>query len=129
MNRLGLRSLVALTLLVLWVPLPFAVRRAGGSPVSATAPAPELTRARERIDAIDRQLLELLSERARIAVQIGEIKRKQGLPVHNAERERQVVANLSARNVGPLSPASIERIWQQIFAEMKLLEQPARPQP
>jgi chorismate mutase-like protein len=93
------------------------------------APPPELVRARERIDAIDRQLRDLLFERARVVLEVGAVKRKHGLPVHNPERERQVVAQLTAGAPGPLPAASIARIWEQIFVEMRLLEEAPPPPP
>ena len=97
-------------------------------PARPAPPSPaELVRARERIDGIDRQLLDLLSERARIVVQVGEIKRARNLPVHNPAREKQVLAALTAANRGPLPASSIERIWEQIFAEMRLLESTPPP--
>ena len=41
---------------------------------------------RRRIDAIDRQLLELFNERARCAIEIGRLKRAVGLPVYQPDR-------------------------------------------
>jgi chorismate mutase/prephenate dehydratase len=122
------RRACVLLLVVTLLPLSAWAQAPGRGEPQKAPPPPELVRARERIDAIDRQLLSLLFERARIVLQIGEVKRSRGLPVHNPERERQVVAGLTAGPPGPLPPASIERIWQQIFAEMRLLEE-ALPAP
>jgi chorismate mutase-like protein len=116
------------TLCLLLAPALLFAQSPATAPVRPAPPPPaELVRARERIDAIDRQLLDLLSERARIVVQVGEIKRARHLPVHNPAREKQVVAALTAGKPGPLPPPSIERIWQQIFAEMRLLESTPAP--
>ncbi|PYV38948.1 MAG: chorismate mutase, partial [Acidobacteria bacterium] len=38
---------------------------------------------RKRIDEIDAQLAELLSERSRCVIEIGRIKRRQNLPVYD----------------------------------------------
>ncbi len=45
---------------------------------------------RKKIDELDRQLVELLSERARAAVEIGRLKRDTSLPIYEPERERIV---------------------------------------
>ncbi|MDO8439210.1 MAG: chorismate mutase, partial [Telluria sp.] len=48
---------------------------------------------REKIDALDAQLLELLNERARVAQQVGHIKAVTNAPVFRPEREAQVLRN------------------------------------
>jgi len=45
------------------------------------APDPELAVLREQIDAVDRQLFELLNQRARIVLKVGELKHRTGAPV------------------------------------------------
>jgi chorismate mutase-like protein len=103
--------------------LALAATARAQAPSGKPAPPPELVRARDRIDAIDRQLRELLFERARVVREVAEIKRQRGLPVRNPEREKQVIAQLTAGPPGPLPPGSLVRIWQQIFIEMYLLEE------
>lgn len=95
------------------------------APVSdgkAGSPPEGLAAARARIDDIDRKLLALLSDRARIALEIAQIKRKSGLPIHNPRREAEVLATVAANNPGPLSEQSIRRIWERLFEEMRNLE-------
>jgi len=46
---------------------------------------------REKINAIDRDLLELISKRVQIAKKIGEVKKEKGLPVVDYKRELEVV--------------------------------------
>ena len=46
----------------------------------ATAPHPDLLALRTQIDALDRELLALLNRRARLAQEVGEIKKKEGEP-------------------------------------------------
>ena len=43
---------------------------------------------RDQIDALDRQLVELLSERARAALMIGHLKASTSLPVYEPAREK-----------------------------------------
>lgn len=81
---------------------------------------------RERIDALDAQLLELLSERARVAQAVGEIKRELALPVYRPEREAQVRDRLLARNHGPLPGPAIEAIWREVMSACRELERRLR---
>ena len=57
---------------------------------------------RNRIDEIDGQLAELLSERSRCVIEIGKIKRQQQLPVYDPQREKEIFDRLARNNRGPL---------------------------
>ena len=97
------------------------------SPPAAPAPAdPALQGLRERIDAVDRELLALLNRRAGLALEVGEIKKLDGSPVFRPEREAQVIAGLKAVNPGPLSEASVAPIWREIMSACRALETPLR---
>ena len=49
---------------------------------------------RKKIDEIDRQLVTLLSERAKAAIAIGKLKRNTSLPIYEPDRERIVFENV-----------------------------------
>ncbi len=83
----------------------------------------ELEDWRRRIDELNAQLVEILSERARCALAIAELKKKKMLPVLDAARERQVLEAVLARNQGPLPDASMRRIFELIMAEHRGLEE------
>ena len=51
----------------------------------------QLAPLRQQIDQLDRQLVELLNQRARVVVQIGHIKRGGHTPIYVADREHQVL--------------------------------------
>ena len=55
---------------------------------------------RERIDGIDRQMIELLNERMHCAQEIGRIKKAAGKPIRDPARERDVIAKIKAYNQG-----------------------------
>ena len=55
---------------------------------------------RERIDGIDRQLIDLLNERMHCAQEIGRIKKAAGQPIRDPERELDVLAKIKAYNQG-----------------------------
>ncbi len=81
-----------------------------------------LAQLRDQIDAIDARLLALFNERAKVVLEVGEIKRQEGSPVFRPERERQIVANLQASNAGPLLNESIAPIWREIMSAARKLE-------
>ncbi len=81
---------------------------------------------RQRIDVIDRQLLKLLNERASVVVEVGNIKRNEGVPIYAPHREAEVLAQAIARNSGPLSGRTIEGIYRELMSGSFLLEQPLR---
>jgi chorismate mutase / prephenate dehydratase len=77
---------------------------------------------RERIDAIDAQLIALLNQRAAIALEVGEVKKHFNAPVFRPEREQQVIARLQEMSDGPLVDEHISAIWREIMAASRALE-------
>lgn len=81
-----------------------------------------LHKLRERLDAIDAQVVALLAERARIILQVADHKRQHNIPVHLPEREAAIIERLRALNPGPLSGETIEHIYRTIIEEMRKFE-------
>jgi chorismate mutase len=77
---------------------------------------------RKKIDEVDRRLVELLSERARAAVEIGRLKRDTSLPIYEPERERIVFENVQAVNRGPLPDRDLVRIFERIIDVMRNIQ-------
>lgn len=82
----------------------------------------DLGRCRERIDQIDRQILELLNQRTTIVEEIGRIKQAVAMAVYEPKREDQVFANVVAHNAGPLSSEAVRRIFERIIDEMRTVQ-------
>ena len=80
---------------------------------------------RKRIDEIDQQILKLLNERSRCAVEIGHIKKALKLPAWHPEREMQILRNVVKANAGPLDDAAIRRLFERIIDEARSLERHA----
>src|SRR5205809_2124633 len=80
----------------------------------------ELQRRRAAIDALDRELLRLISERARHAQAIGALKNG---PAYRPEREAQVLRSVQAENRGPLSDAAVGRVFREVMSACLALEQ------
>lgn len=80
---------------------------------------------RKRIDAIDRELVKLLNERSRYAVEIGHIKKRNNMPAWSPEREIEILRNVVKTNHGPLDDAAIRRVFERIIDEARSLERHA----
>ena len=77
---------------------------------------------RQRIDILDRQLVELLNERARAAQMVGHLKAATSLPVYEPNREKLVYANVRAANQGPLPDIELTHIYERIIDVMRALQ-------
>jgi chorismate mutase len=77
---------------------------------------------RKKIDEVDRRLVELLSDRAHAAVEIGRLKRNTSLPIYEPERERIVFENVQAVNRGPLPGRDLVRIFERIIDVMRNIQ-------
>lgn len=80
---------------------------------------------RDLIDAVDRQLLELISTRARYAQQVAEVKTAAGATdFYRPEREAQVLRRIMERNPGPLDDEEVARLFREIMSACLALEKP-----
>jgi chorismate mutase / prephenate dehydratase len=76
---------------------------------------------RDRIDAVDDEILRLVNQRAQLARDIGELKG--GGPIYRPEREAQVVQRLQERNLGPLPREAVVGLFTEIISACRALEQ------
>lgn len=82
----------------------------------------ELKRLREAIDRVDEVLVKLLNQRARYAIEIGEIKGHLDLPVYSPEREKEVLHHVETHSAGPLESAAVRRLFERIIDESRRVE-------
>lgn len=82
----------------------------------------ELKRLREAIDRVDEVLVKLLNQRAKYAVEIGEIKGVLSLPVYSPEREKEVLRHVEEASRGPLDPPAVRRLFERIIDESRRVE-------
>src|SRR5271170_7179750 len=78
---------------------------------------------RKKIDELDRSLVELLSQRAHAAHEIGKSHRGVGLPLYQPDRERAVFNNVRGMNPGPLPDRDLLRIYERIMDIMRQIQQ------
>jgi len=88
----------------------------------------ELIRLREAIDRVDDVLVKLLNQRARYAIEIGEIKGVLSLPIYSPEREKDVLQHVESASPGPLDGASIRRLFERIIDESRRVERESAQQ-
>jgi len=94
---------------------------------SDSAPDPgALDALRERIDAVDSKLVELLNERAGIVVEVGAYKRASGAPIYAPDREAALLRKILDSNPGPLPDRAIEAIYREMMSGSFALERPLR---
>jgi chorismate mutase/prephenate dehydratase len=80
---------------------------------------------RRRIDAIDDEILRLISERAACAREVAEIKVAGGdRDFYRPGREALVLRRIRDRNPGPMSDEQIARLFREIMSACLALEQP-----
>ena len=81
---------------------------------------------RQQIDRLDERIVELLNERARLAVEVGRWKRNGGRDVYRPDREAQVLAHVAAAGAGPLGPAALRAIYAEVISACRALEHEVR---
>jgi chorismate mutase-like protein len=77
---------------------------------------------RKKIDELDRKLVELLSERAQAAHEIGKLKKDVDMPIYEPDRERKVFENVRKANKGPLADRELLRIYERVMDVMRQIQ-------
>ncbi len=95
-------------------------------PMTTHDPDKQLAPLRARIDELDKQIIELLNERAKVVIEVGRIKQTGDNPIYVPERERQVLDQVRRYNKGPLPDACLEAIWRELMSGSFALERPLR---
>jgi len=87
-----------------------------------------LANVRERIDSIDRQIQELISERANWAQEVARVKGEglSAIDYYRPEREAHVLRMVVDRNKGPLSDAEMVRLFREIMSSCLAQEDPLK---
>jgi chorismate mutase len=91
--------------------------------VSPVKPAPELEALRRSIDDLDGRILQLIAERVRVVLAVGEYKRRNNLAVYDPERERRMLDRLCSQAPYPLDAETVRRIFERLIDESRRIEQ------
>ena len=87
-----------------------------------------LEQIRSEIDAVDEQLVELFNRRARLALDVAEVKKllNDALSLYRPEREARVLDRVKHLNTGPLSDDEIKRLVREVMSACLALEAPLK---
>jgi chorismate mutase/prephenate dehydratase len=93
-----------------------------------TEPKAPLSDLRERIDSIDRQIQQLISERANHAQTVAKVKGSglSAIDYYRPEREAHVLRMVVDRNDGPLPDTEMVRLFREIMSSCLAQEDPLK---
>jgi len=80
---------------------------------------------RNKIDQLDEQLVQLISERAAAAAAIGKLKAQQSAPIYEPSREQAVFDHVLAVNPGPLTGPQLQKVYERLMDVMRELQRPS----
>lgn len=78
---------------------------------------------RKKIDSLENTLIDLLNERASYALEIGKLKKIQGLPVLDAAREQEILDRVASKSKGPLPAESMKLLFSVLMQETRKIEE------
>lgn len=77
---------------------------------------------RQKIDALDRQILRLLNERAEMAIRVGEAKKEIQGDFYNPQREDEIILELTSMNSGAFPSSAVAPVFREIISACRSLE-------
>lgn len=77
---------------------------------------------RERVDEVDRELVRILNERARIVQELSTYKLEAGVPLFDPKREEAILRKVADLNEGPIYDSSLRDIFELIMHRIRDLE-------
>ncbi len=86
----------------------------------------EIRLLREKIDRIDDTILDLLNQRARLAIEVGKAKASRKLAYYSPKREREIFERLAAKNEGPFPNEALRAVFREILSGSLSLEKPLK---
>lgn len=81
---------------------------------------------RKEIDALDSKIVELLNERAKVVLKIGDIKKQNQAQIYVPNREKEVYSRITSQNKGPLTNKCLMAIYRELMAGSLVLEKPIK---
>ena len=104
-------------------PRPDHARTAAGAEPLAAETAAALAPMRDRINAIDREIVSLLNERALLALEIGKVKQATGRrTVRDAAREAEVIERVTSASAGLFPEPELVALYRKLIASMRRVQ-------
>ncbi len=82
----------------------------------------ELKDLRDKIDKIDKKILDLLNERYNYVLEVGKWKKIRSHEIYAPGREKELLARLEKLNKGPIKTKTLKAIYKEIMTGAKDLE-------
>ena len=82
----------------------------------------ELDVLRKDIDRLDKEIAELLVSRFAVVKEIGEVKKRDGIPITNAGREEEVIRKVRACALDSAEKDAVENVYRAVIQASKDLE-------
>jgi len=102
-------------------------KSAGKKPANKpSGTASEVSSLRRKIDALDKEIVERMNERATLAQQIGTLKEPGKRTVYDPAREDELLARLLKHSPGPLSESCLRNVFRELISGCRALQQPLR---
>ena len=79
---------------------------------------------REKIDSLDKKIVELLNSRASTAIKISQRKKQNSYDIYDPVRESEIIKKLRAINKGPLSGEQLVSVFRQIISVCREIQKP-----
>lgn len=86
----------------------------------------QLAACRRRIDELDQQIIALISDRGRVAGEIGKLKAADGTPIYRPDRESEIYTRLQQINNGPFPNRVLRAVYRELMSGSFLLERALR---
>lgn len=74
---------------------------------------------RKQIDVIDTEIVKQMNLRAELVLKIRDLKKAEGMPNHDPERELRVLNKVMAASDGPLDDETIRHLYRHILQHMR----------
>ena len=92
----------------------------------ASSRAPSIDALRGKIDRVDQELLKLMNERAKMALEIGKLKNYSGIWAYAPAREDEVLGRVLTLSKGPLSDRCVRAVFRELISGSRSLEKDLR---
>jgi chorismate mutase/prephenate dehydratase len=82
----------------------------------------KLRHLREKIEAVDDEILQLLNKRAEMVLEVGKVKSKGNFNFYDPGREKEVLHRLTSQNPGPFPQCALSPVFHEIISGCRSLE-------
>jgi len=81
---------------------------------------------RKEIQRLDRELLRLISDRAKAAQKLAKTRQQDGTALYDLSEEQRELSELLGQNKGPLNEAALQSIFREVLGTVRTLVKPVR---